>query len=105
MRTLVESRQFLSALLSAVFGTTLFYRMPFPEENNLLRLVWLAKPYLFYGIKWAYITMLFSTPYIGFSLILSLVYIFVVRQEAPTSAGKLPSYPSVTDRDKLFLVI
>ena len=105
MRTLVESRQLLSALLSAVFGTALFYRMPFPEENNLLQLVGLAKPYLFYGIKWAYIAMLFSTPYIGFSLILSLVYIFVVRQEAAVSAGKLPPYPLAANRDKLFLVI
>src|SRR5712664_4239284 len=105
MRALVETRQFLSALLSAVFGTALFYRMPFPDENNLFQLVWLAKPYLFYGIKWAYIAMLFSTPYIGFSLVLSLFYIFVVRQEAATAAGKLPPYPDAANRDKLFLVI
>src|SRR5437867_4786954 len=105
MRALVESRQFLSALLSAVFGMALFYQMPFPAENNLLQLVWLAKPYLFYGIKWAYIAMLFSTPYIGFSLVLSLVYILVVRKEAATAAGELPSYPEATSRDKLFLVI
>src|SRR5712691_1288060 len=105
MRTLVESRQFLSALLSAVFGTALFYRVPFPDENNLLQLVRLAKPYLFYGIKWSYIAMLFSTPYIGFSLILSLVYIFVVRQEDAIAAGKLLPYPTVANRDKLFLVI
>src|SRR6266852_4380785 len=105
MRTLVESRQLLSALLSAVFGTALFYLIPFPDENNLLQLVWFAKPYLFYGIKWAYIAMLFSTPYIGFSLMLSLAYIFVVRQEAATAAGKLPLYPQAATRDKLFLVI
>ena len=105
MRTLVESRQLLSALLSAVFGTALFYRMPFPEENNLLQFVWFAKPYLFYGIKWAYVAMLFSTPYIGFSLMLSLAYIFVVRKEAATAAGKLPLYPEAATRDKLFLAI
>jgi hypothetical protein len=71
MRALVESRQFLSVFLSAVFGTALFYRMPFPDENSLLQLVWLAKPSLFLAIKWAYVAMLFSTPYIGFSLVLS----------------------------------
>src|SRR5437899_5670295 len=99
MRALVESRQFLSSLLSAVLGTALFYRMPFPDDNNLFQLVWFAKPYLFYGIKWAYVAMLFSTPYIGFSLLLSLAYIFVVRQEAMTAAGKLPSYPVAATRD------
>jgi hypothetical protein len=105
MRTWVESRQFLSVFLSALVGTALFYRMPFPDENNLLQLVLLAKPYLFLAIKWAYIAMLFSTPYIGFSLVLSLAYIFVVRQEAATAAGKLPLYPDAATRDKLFLVI
>ncbi len=105
MRALVESRHSLSLLLSALLGTVLFRRMPFPEDNNLLQLIWLRQPYLFDGIKWAYITMLFSTPLIGFSLMLSLVYIFVVRQETATAAGKLPLFPEVASRDKLFLVV
>src|SRR5207302_1617085 len=73
--------------------------------NSLLQLVLLQRPFLFYAIKWAYITMLFSTPYIGFSLACSLAYIFVVRHEASSPCGKLPPYPPVTSRDKLFLVI
>jgi hypothetical protein len=105
MRSLIESRHFLSLMLSALLGTVLFQRMPFPDQSNLLRLVWLQRPYLFYGIKCAYVAMLFSTPYIGFSLVLSLVYIFVVRQETATAAGKLPPYPAVPSRDKLFLVV
>jgi len=105
MRAIVESRNFLSLVLSAFLGTALLYRMPFQDQNNLLQLVLLERPYLFYGIKWAYVTMLFSTPYIGFSLVFSLAYIFVVRQRAATVAGKLPPYPPVASRDKLFLVI
>ena len=75
MRTLVESRHFLSALLSTLLGALLLYRAPFPDQNNLLQLLWLERPYLFSAIKWAYIAMLFSTPYVGFSLVFSLAYI------------------------------
>ena len=74
-------------------GPALFYRMPFPDQNNLLQLIWLEKPYLFYGIKWAYLTMLFSTPYIGFSLLFSLGYIFVVRHEARDRVRQAASVP------------
>src|SRR5262249_50703033 len=105
MRALVESRHFLSVILSAALGTALFYRMPFPDENSLMQLVALHTPYLFDGIRWVYLIMLFSTPYIAFSLIFSLAYIFVVRQEKAVAVGKLPPYPVAASRDKLFLVI
>jgi hypothetical protein len=105
MRALVENRNFLSFVLSALLGWVLFHEMPFPEQNNLLQLVLLERPYLFYGIKWTYVAMLFTSPYIGFSLVFSLAYIFVVRDAARTSSGKLPPYPEMATRDKLFLVI
>ena len=105
MRAVVENRNFLSLLLSALLGLVLFYRMPFPEANNLLQLVLLERPYLFYGMKWAYVSMLFTTPYIGLSLLFSLAYIFVVRDAARTASGKLPPYPEVATREKLFLVV
>ena len=76
-----------------------------PDQNNLLQFILLEKPYLFYGIKWAYVTLLFSTPYIGFSLMFSLGYIFVVRREGSISCGELPTYPEAAARDKLFLII
>jgi hypothetical protein len=105
MRTAMGSRNFFSFIASMLVGTALFYRMPFPGQNNLLGLIALQTPYLFYGIKWTYTLMLFSTPYIGFSLVFSLAYIFVVKQQAATAAGKLPPYPEVATRDKLFLVV
>src|SRR5262249_25363426 len=105
VRALAENRHLLSVLLSAVLGTVLFYRMPFPEENSVLQFILLRDPFLFHGIKWAHRAMLFSTPYIAFSLVLSLAYIFVVRQKQAAVVGKLPPYPSATSRDKLFLVV
>jgi hypothetical protein len=49
--------------------------------------------------------MLFTTPCIAVSLVFSLAYIFVVKQEAVIVSGKLPPYPEVAARDKLFLVV
>ncbi len=95
MRAMVESRNFLSLVLSALFGTALFYRIPFQDQNNLLQLVLIEKPYLFYGIKWAYIGMLFSTPYIGFSLVFSLAStsLLLGRRRQPSSASCRPTHP------------
>src|SRR3989442_5316704 len=101
----LQSRDFLSGLVSAGCGLALFFRMPFPEENDLLKLVLLQKPYLFYGIKWTYVAMLFTTPYIAASLLFSLAYIFSPRDPSPVTRGKLPLYPEVPARDKLFVVI
>src|SRR2546428_4476801 len=102
----LQSRNFLSGLVSAGCGLALFFPMPFPEENDLLQLVLLEKPYLFYGIKWTYVAMLFTTPYIGASLLFSLAYIFLWRERPSAAAGaKLPPYPEVASRDKVFLVI
>ncbi len=105
MRAVLESRNFLSLTLSALVGMVLFDRMPFPDQNNLLALLLLQKPCLFHAIKWAYFAMLFSTPYIGFSLAFSIAYIFVLRQGAAIVCGKLPPYPAAAGRDRLFLLI
>src|SRR5262249_58424172 len=99
------SRGLVSAAFAGMAGVALFSRLPFPDENSVLELVRLNAPSLFYGIKWTYLAMLFTTPYIGFSLLLSLAYIFTGRKAAPAMGGKLPLYPEPATREKLFLVI
>lgn len=105
MRRVLQNQGLLKVVLAALLGSALFQRMPFPEEDHLLQLVSLEKPYLFYGIKWTYVTMLFTTPYIGLSLLFSVAYIFANRERTCTTLGKLSPYPEVANRDKLFLVI
>src|SRR5947208_1961269 len=104
MRMVVATRGLFTPLLSLLSGAALWVRMPFPDENSLLQLILLNKPYLFYGIKWTYLMMLFTTPYIGLSLLFSLVYIFTPRKTESAPGGKLPAYPEADVRDKLFLV-
>jgi len=90
------------AAAAAVIG---FYRWPFPEGHPMLQLVLWQKPHLFWGIKYAYWTMLFTTPYILVSVAGSLVYIFVVRADRTVALAKLPKYPDAAERSALFLVI
>jgi len=68
MRRVVESRNFVSFVLSAAIGLYLFRSWPFPVANNVLRMALLQKPYLFYANKYAFTAMLFTTPYIILSV-------------------------------------
>src|SRR5262245_54636695 len=91
--------------LAMPVGVALYLRMPFDDRNDLLQLVLLQKPYLFYALKYAYLGMLFATPYIAASLLFSVLYIFLPRDRRAEIGGKLPPYPEVLKRDKLFVVL
>jgi len=91
--------------LSAALAWTAFCRWPFPEENELLQLVAIQKPWLFEGIKYTYLAMLFTTPCIALSVASSLVYIFAQRPGKTAGSPKLPAYPDPAKRKDLFLVI
>jgi len=105
MRRVVESRNFVSFVLSAAIGLYLFRSWPFPVANNVLRMALLQKPYLFYASKYAFTAMLFTTPYIILSVLFSSAYIFIVRHEEEVSLARLSQYPQPAMRDELFLAI
>ena len=105
MRRAVESRNLLSFVVSTALGLYLFRSWPFPVKNDLLQMVLLQKPYLFYGIKYGFVAMLFSTPYIAFSILFSFTYIFVIRREEQIGARRLAPYLSPERRHELYLVI
>src|ERR1043166_1330066 len=105
MRQAVEHRAFISFLLASAIGLTLFFRLPFPSQNALLLLVRAQKPTIFDGFRWAYTAMLFTTPYATLSVLFSLAYIFIVKQEREKRLAPLPPYPEVGSRDSLFVVV
>lgn len=105
LRRIVDWRGFICFLLSAAVWCVLQFRMPFPGEHPLLQLVLFHKPYLFYGFKWTFTVMQFTTPYILFSTLFSLAYIFLVRQDRKINFQRLPLYPLPATRDRLFLVV
>ena len=68
-------------------------------------MVLLEGPHLFYGTKYAFTAMLFTTPYIMLSVLFSCAYIFMVRHEEKTSPAQLSLYPDPAMRNELFLAI
>jgi TraM recognition site of TraD and TraG len=105
MRRVVENRAVLASAGAAAIGVTSLSRWPFPEENALLGFIHLNVPWLFYGIKFSYLVMLFSTPWIALSVLLSFTYIFAQRTRKSSGFAKLPPYPDPAGREDLFLVI
>jgi len=77
-----------------------------PTWNEyFLHLIALRDPWTYAGLKVCYHAMLFTTPYIAYSFLLSALYIFTLR---PRRAGKpqsLPPYPTLETRDRLSLVL
>jgi hypothetical protein len=105
VRRAVESRNLVSFVVSTALGLYLFRSWPFPVENDLLQMVLLQKPYLFYGIKYGFVDMLFSTPYIASSILFSFTHIFVIRREEQIGASRLAPYLPPESRNELYLVV
>jgi TraM recognition site of TraD and TraG len=83
----------------------LYFRYPFPEENFFLELIFLWDRPVFQGLKYCYTLLLYTTPYILYSFLLSGIYIFTLKRPRRPKARKLPAYPPATTRKDLFVVL
>ena len=104
-RPLVEYRILLSLGLSAACGIVLNSLFPMNQTNPLLRLIALERPSIFHGLLWSYDFFLYSTPFLVFSMIFSLLYVHLYRRELEQAAGALPPYPDPRTRTSLSLVL
>ena len=93
IRHIVDSRPYLSLILTLGVGVLLTRCFPFPDDNAMLLLAAAEKPAIFIAIKYAYQAMLFSMPFIGASMVFSLLYIFFVRPQESIALSPLPPYP------------
>ncbi|MGH2507559.1 MAG: hypothetical protein ACRDHZ_09190 [Ktedonobacteraceae bacterium] len=105
MQKILNSKNFVACLLAAATGMTLYFRIPFPDENIFLQVMALRSPSIFFFVKYSYTLFLFSTPYIDYSIMLSGVYIFTLKAGHRIRAGRLPLFPDPRKRDELFLVL
>lgn len=94
----------VTALAGAVGGAALWH-WPFPDHNSLLQLVLIERPGIFHGVRFGYVAMLFTTPYIMLSTLASVGYIFLVRVRSTPSPAKLPVYPAPGTSASLSVVI
>ena len=67
-----RKQQQQTALLAAATGMALYFRVPFPEGNTFLLIMALRSPAAFEVLKYSYALFLFSTPYIGYSVVLPM---------------------------------
>jgi hypothetical protein len=105
MQRALESRAFISAVLAMSAGAFLFYKYPFPDEQIFLRVIALRAPYAFLSFKYLYDVLLFTTPYLVCSAVLSGLYIFTLKARRTISPGRLSLYPDPATREELFLVV
>jgi RepB DNA-primase from phage plasmid len=105
IQRILNSKNLVAFVLAAATGMTLHFRMPFCEDNIFLQVMALRSPSVFQVLKYSYTLFLFSTPYIGYSVVLSGLYIFALKAKQRIRAGRLPLFPDPRKRDDLFLVI
>jgi len=105
IQRILNSKNFIAFVLASATGMTLYFLLPFPEENLFLRLISVKAPLVYSGAKYSYTVMLFTTPYIILSILLSGLYIFTLKIRKRVSPARLPAYPDAQHRDKLFLVV
>ena len=79
MQRALESRGFISAVLAMATGMFLFYTHPFPDDQIFLRVIAMRAPQAFLSFKYLYNTLLFSSPYLACSTMLSGLYILTLK--------------------------
>src|SRR5260370_6759911 len=105
IQRIISFKNLVAFVLAAATGMTLYFRVPFPEGNTFLLIMALRSPSAFEVLKYSYTLFLFSTPYIGYSIVLSGLYIFALKAKQRIRAGRLPLFPDPRKRDDLFLVV
>ncbi len=105
IQRVLNSKNFLACLLAAATGLFLYIRMPFPEDNLFVVLMFLWARPVFQGFKYTYVLFLYTTPYIVYSILFSGLYIFALKIPKRIRPGRLPAYPDPRKRTALSLVI
>ena len=81
-----KSKNLVAFVLAAATGVTLYFRMPSPEGNIFLRVTALQSPFAVEVLKYSRTLFLFSTPYIGYSVVFSGLYILAGSRRSNESA-------------------
>src|SRR5882724_4134805 len=105
MRRALNSKNLIACLLAGGTGLALYFHFPFPEDNFFLELVFLRARPVFLGARFSYVLLLYTTPYLLYSILLSGLYIVAIKIPAHLRPGRLPAYSIPRDRDHLSLVI
>jgi hypothetical protein len=103
--TLTAQRNAISVTVAMVVGVMARAHLPWRADDPVLALVAQHQPVLYRLLYAAYVTVLFTTPYLLASVLCALTFIFIGRRQRARHAGALPSYPEASKRGALFLVL
>ena len=100
----INSKGFVASLLAGATDMAVYFKVPFPTENVFLQLVALRTPVVYIELVYSYNLFLFATPYIGYPILLSGLYVFGLIVRRKIQVQNLPPYPDPAKRDDLFLL-
>ena len=93
MNGILDYRHSVAGGLALATGLTLSYLYPFPESNIFLRVIAIRAPEAYGSFKYLTLAMMYATPWLTYSVVLSGVYIFTLKLQRPDKPGRLPRYP------------
>src|ERR1039458_6567779 len=103
---ILHSRAFIAYTLACATGMTAGrYYCPWPSGDLMLRLIAVREPLVYAGLYYTYTLLLFTTPYILYSILFSGFYVLGWKPTKKTRERELPPYPDPRQRDKLSLVL
>ena len=105
LRTLMEHRALVSAIVAAGVWSFGHLRVPFPATNDMLVLVAANAPHVHAAIRVACSALWFTSSFLASSFALSFVYILLLRPRAGIERIALPRYLEPAHRSALFLVL
>jgi len=103
---ILHSRAFIAYTLACATGITFDrYYCPWPSGDLMLRLIAVREPLVYAGLYYTYTLLLFTTPYILYSILFSGFYVLGWKPTKKIEERELPPYPDPRQRDKLSLVL
>ena len=105
LRTLLDARAMLTAIVAASVGTWGLWAYPIPRDDAFLGLIALRNPFAFQVLAYGYATLWFTTPFFAASLLASMFTIGVSRYVPALRVRPLPPYPNHDDRQRPALVL
>jgi hypothetical protein len=102
---LIEHRALVSAIAAVASSGMVWSHMPWPAADPILVMIEFQRPALYMGLHVTYAVMLFTTPYITTSVLMSLAYIFFARKRTPSVRSQPLAYIEPERRKDLTLVI
>jgi len=105
LERIIHTRNFLSMLLAFITGLILYVHYPFPHDNLILQFIAMKDPLVYSLFVRGYTLFMFTTPWIAYSSLFSLVYIFGYKRIQSRKPVPLPPYPDPRTRTDLFVIL